>query len=208
MNNYILISIILCYCLLIASFVYGASNKRIRQNNKGRLYLLYLGFIISIETTSLFSIYILEFKNTQFIYPFYISGEFLILINLFLEVLKPSKSWNVIKWILTCLIFFESTLLWFIQNDATTGYGKIVSHLMIISFAAILLLKNMKELEKNDPLSTIYASLFLYYGVSLFLFLIINQLTEMNISIWTINNILSSILYGSFLLTFYNLKRC
>jgi hypothetical protein len=166
-----------------------------------------LGFILGIEFISKFSIYILESDTTQFLYPFYVTGEFFLLISLFLKELRTSKKVAVIKWLMTSYIFIETTILWFMKNDATTGYAKIISHLTIICLLAMLLIKNLKELEKNNPLSIIYTTLFLYYGVSLFLFLLMSQLTAININIWIINNILSSILYGSSIYAFYKLKK-
>ncbi len=207
MTDYFYISVISSCCLLITAFIYGTSNKQIRSNNLCKWYIIYLGFILVIEMITISSIYILKSETTQYFYPLYVTGDFFILVSLFLKELRASKKATVIKWIMTSYIFIETTTLWLMNNDATTGYAKIISHLAIICLLAILLIKKLKELEKNSPLSIIYTSLFLYYGVSLFLFLLMNQLTEMNISIWIINNILSSILYGSSIYAFYNLKK-
>tara|TARA_B100000809_G_scaffold102159_1_gene100731 strand:+ start:92 stop:718 length:627 start_codon:yes stop_codon:yes gene_type:complete len=207
MTGFFYASVILSSCLLITAFVYGISSKQIRSNKIFKWYIIYLGFILGIEFISKFSIYILESETTQFLYPFYVTGEFFILISLFLIELKATKKWQIITRLIACYIFIETTTLWFMNNDSTTGYAKIISHLTIICLAAIFLIKNFKELEKDNPLSIIYTTLFLYYGVSLFLFLLMNQLTEINISIWIINNILSSILYGSSIYTFYKLNK-
>ena len=207
MNNYILTSIILSCSLLIIAFTYGISSKQIRSIKLCKWYIVYLGFILGIEFISKFSIYILESYTTQYLYPLYVTGEFFILISLLLNELRTSKKVAVIKWLMTSYIFIETTTLWFMKNDAPTGYAKIISHLAIICLLAILLIKNLKELEKNNPLSIIYITLFLYYGVSLFLFLLMSQLTAININIWIINNILSSILYGSSIYVFYKLKK-
>ncbi len=200
-------SIVLSCCLLITAFMYGISNKKIRNNKRIKWYIIYLGFILGIEFISKFSIYILKSETTQYLYPFYVTGEFFLLISFFLTELKASKKWQIITRLIAGYIFIETTILWFMKNDAFTGYAKIISHLTIICLLAMLLIKNLKELEKNNPLSIIYTTLFLYYGVSLFLFLLMNQLTAMNINIWIINNILSSILYGSSIYTFYKLKK-
>ena len=188
-------SIVLSCCLLITAFMYGISNKKTRNNKRIQWYIIYLGFILGIEFISKFSIYILKSETTKYLYPFYVTGEFVLLISFFLTELKASKKWQIITRLIAGYIFIETTILWFMKNDASTGYAKIISHLTIICLLAMLLIKNLKELEKNNPLSIIYTTLFLYYGVSLFLFLLMNQLTAMNINIWIINNILSSILY-------------
>ena len=207
MTGFFYTSVILSCCLLITAFIYGTSSKQIRSNKLCKWYIIYLGFILGIEFISKFSIYFLESETTQYLYSFYVTGEFFILISLFLKELRTSNKVAVIKWLMTSYIFTETTILWFINNDATTGYAKIISHLTIICLSAIVLIKNLKELEKNNPLSIIHATLFLYYSASLFLFLLMNQLTEMNINIWVINNLLSSILYGSTIHAFYRLKK-
>lgn len=207
MTDYFYISVILSFSLLIAAFIYGISNKDILNNELSKWYIFYLGFIAVIEISTLISVYILEAQTTQYLYPFYVTGEFLILMSLFLTELKVAKKWKIIMGLVASYIFIESTVLWFVNQDASTGYAKIVSHLSIICLAAILLIKNIKELEKDNPRWIINGFLFLYYGVSLFLFLLMSQLTEQNINIWIINNILSSILYLSFIYTFLKLKK-
>jgi hypothetical protein len=207
MIDYFYASVISSCCLLITAFIYGTSSKQIRSNNFCKWYIIYLGFILVIEMITISSIYILESETTQYFYPLYVTGEFFILISFFLTELKAIKKWQIITRLITGYIFIETTVLWFMKNDATTGYAKIISHLTIICLLAMLIIKNLKELEKNNPLSIIYTTLFLYYGVSLFLFLLMSQLTAININIWIINNILSSLLYGSSIYAFYKLKK-
>jgi len=167
MTDYFYVSVISSCCLLITAFIYGTSSKQIRSNNLCKWYIIYLGFILVIEMITISSIYILESETTQYFYPFYVAGDFFILVSLFLKELRASKKATVIKCLMTSYIFIETTTLWFMNNDATTGYAKIISHLTIICLLAILLIKKLKELEKNSPLSIIYTTLFLYYGVSL-----------------------------------------
>lgn len=207
MNNYILTSIILSYCFLITAFMYGINNKKIWNNEISKWYVIYLGFMVTIETISRISIYILEIKTTQYLYPFYVTGEFFILIRLFLTELKATKKWQILTGLIGAYIFIETVILWLINNNASTGYTKTISHLTIICLAATLLVKNIKEVEKDNPRWIINSSLFLYYSVSLFLFLLMSQLTEQNINIWIMNNILSFILYLSFIYTFFKLKK-
>ncbi|WP_322348285.1 hypothetical protein [Marivirga arenosa] len=207
MNNYILSSIILSYSLLITAFLYGVSNEVIRNNEFKKWHIIYLGFILGIESITIFSIYILESKTTQYLYPIYVTGEFLILMSLCLTEFKATKMWKLVTGIVASFIFIETTILWFVHQDASTGYAKIISHLIIICLLAILLVKNMREVERSKQSWFIFGALFLYYSVSLFLFLLINQLTEHSINLWIINNILSSILYGSFIYTFYSFKK-
>jgi hypothetical protein len=182
-------------------------NKKLRAQKRMKWHFSYLGFILGIEMITLFSIYIIESENTSFTYPFYVAGEFFILSQVLFPPLHSSKKWQLCFGLISIVLFLEASFLWFNNDFFTTGIGKIFSHLTIICLLAMLLIKNLKNLEKNNPLSIIYTTLFLYYGVSLFLFLLMDQLTKNNIMIWTMNNILSSILYGSYIYTFYKLKK-
>ena len=208
MNNYILTSIIVSNCLLIIAFTFGISNKKLWSQKGLKWHVSYLGFMLFTELIIKIFIYGFNNKNTSFIYPFYITGEFFILSKVLFLPLRSSKKWQLCFGLISIVLFLEASFLWFNNDFFNPGIGKIFSHLTIISMAAILLIKNLKELERNNPLSIVYATLFFYYSVSLFLFLLMNQLTETNINIWTINNILSSILYGSYIYTFYKLKKC
>jgi hypothetical protein len=207
MEDYFYASVILSCCLLITSFIYGITKKQIRDNEQSKWYIIYLGFILTVELVNYFFIEIIESKNTSFTYPFYVAGEFFILSQILFPPLHSSKKWQPYFGLISIILFLEASFLWFNNDFFTPGIGKIFSHLTIICLLAILLIKNLKELERNNPLSIIYIALFFYYAVSLFLFLLMDQLTKNNIVIWTINNILSSILYGSFIYTFYRLKK-
>ncbi|WP_281612603.1 hypothetical protein [Flammeovirga sp. SubArs3] len=204
MDSLIIISIILSRSFLSIALINGIISDKLSSTKLSIWYTAYIGFILGIEVMILFSIYILESESTQQLYPFYVGGEFFVVINLFLSELKSTKKWQVITGIIACCFFIEAYVLWLTNNDASTGYGKIISHLTIICFAAYLLIKNINELKNNGPSTIVHAFLFLYYSVSLFLFMVMNQLTDQNIFIWVINNILSTVLYGSFVYTFYS----
>ena len=207
MTDFFYISVTLSCCLLIIAFTFGMYNKKLRAQKRMKWHFAYLGFILGIEMITLFSIYIIESENTSFTYPFYVAGEFFILSQILFPPLHSSKKWQLCFGLISIVLFLEASFLWFNNDFFTTGIGKIFSHLTIICLLAMLLIKNLKNLEKNNPLSIIYTTLFLYYGVSLFLFLLMDQLTKNNIMIWTMNNILSSILYGSYIYTFYKLRK-
>ncbi len=207
MTSAIFFSVILANGLLFIAFIYGIYAKQLRNNQQTRWFLIYLGFILVIELITKTLIFIFDSNNTQSIYPFYVSGEFFILVMLFLSALKITKKWFKKTLIITSCIFIEGFFLWFLNGDASTGYGKLFSHLTIVCLAAYLMIKKIRELETGNPLLIIYAALFLYYAVSIFLFLLVSQLTKITIPIWTINNMLSSVLYASSIYTFYRLKK-
>ncbi|WP_157491614.1 hypothetical protein [Flammeovirga sp. SJP92] len=143
----------------------------------------------------------------QHLYPIYVAGEFYIVVNLFLTELKAEKKWKILSGVISLCFLIEAGILWFLNNDASNGFGKILSHLTIICMAVFVLIKNLKELTKSNPLTVIHASLLLYYSVSLFLFMIMDQLNNINLPIWIINAVLASILYITFIYTFYRLNK-
>jgi hypothetical protein len=193
--------------LLTTAFIFGIINKKLWPLKGVKWHVSYLGFILGIEMITLFSIYIIDSKNTSFTYPFYVAGEFFILSQILFPPLQSSKKWQLFFRLISIVLFLEASFLWFNNDFYTPGIGKIFSHLTIICMAAYLLIKNLKEIKANTPFLIVYAALFIYFAVSLFLFLLMDQLTKNNIVIWTMNNILSSILYGSYIYTFYKLKK-
>lgn len=207
MHTFSFYSVILANGLLFVAFIYGVYFKKLWNINNIRWFIIYLGFILGIEVVVKIVIYILRSNNTQLIYPFYIAGEFYLLQRLFLTLLKASKRWHKLTLIIACCIFTEAMFFWLIKHDATMGYGKIISHLSIVCMSAYLLMKGLEKFEKENPFFIVLAGLLLYYAASLFLFLIMNQLTEGNIVIWCVNNLLSSILYSSSIYTFYRLRK-
>lgn len=197
----------LTYLVLFIAFVYALIKKGIRCNKQYRWYIYYLGFIVIIEFMSNFSIYILDHTNIQYLYPFYVAGEFYIVVNLFLIELKKIKKWRVLIGFIALCFFIEAVTLWLNNEDASTGYGKILSHLTIICLIATIFIKNISEIKKVNLLSIIHASFFFYFTVSLFLFMAMNQLNDSNSLIWIANNTLSTLLYCSFIYTFYRVEK-
>ncbi len=185
----------------------GICNKCLFNNNQIKWYVCFLGFILFIEMTNKLLIYGLKLNNISFTYPAYIAGEYFILSKLFISHLKFSKKWFFVSILMSTALFLEASVLWNNNHDFTQGYGKTLSHLTIISLSAYLLIKGLKKLEKFNPFLIVYAALFLYYTVSLLLFLLMDQLNESNSIIWFMNNILLSILYSCSIYTFYRLKK-
>ena len=201
------LSLILYFFLLLIAFVFANSDKQTRNNKLSKRYVRYLGFILAIEFPRLLSIYVLDIKIANYLFPFYIAGEFFLVLSFFQVELKQKRKMQTLIAIVTGCLFIESIAMWFVFDNATIGYGKTISHLTIVLAAAYILVKNLKELETNNPFLIVYGALFLYYSVSLFLFLLMSQLTKSTIHIWTINNLLSCILYGSSIYTFHLLKK-
>jgi hypothetical protein len=201
---------ILTYSLLGLSVLFGFLKYPL-FNNEQKWYLSYLVFIFIIEmTTNL----LIEFrKQNMLAYPFYISGEFFILAGMFIVGIKLPRKLLFIIGAISALLFLESFSFWYHHQNITSGYGKAISHLIIICMSGYYLIRALKifEFNKQNKFLFIYCTLFLYYSVSLFLFLLMNQLTTTSINnasiVWGINNILSSVLYGVSFYTFVRLKR-
>jgi hypothetical protein len=142
-----------------------------------------------------------------FLYILYVTGEFYLLFNLFHKALGTPQTWRVGTAILAGCFFVETATLWLIfDKPSHMGYSKVISHILISMATGVILVKYLKEVETDDPFWIIYASLFLYYTTSLLLFMFMEQLTEKNVAIWAINNLLSCILYGNSIYVFYSLK--
>lgn len=175
-----------------------------------RWYLFFLVFILCIELIT--NILIEIGRENMLVYPFYISGEFFLLSGLFIAGLKMPRGLYIVAGIVSAFLFAEAFHLWMTGRNDASGYGIVVSNLTIICLSGYYLIRALKMFnwEKQNRFLLIYACLFLYYTVSLFLFLLLNQLsttTVLNASIvWGINNVLSSVLYGASLYTFIKLK--
>ncbi|MBC9796632.1 hypothetical protein [Sinomicrobium weinanense] len=202
-------TLILSNSLLIIAFLLGGA-KLSALHKEGKWYICYLGFIVGVELLT--EILILAYvQNTGFIYPFYAGGEFFLLISMFVVAQRLSYKWYIPIGLITIFIFVEAATLWFNNQNVTAGYGKVFSHLSIACFAGYTLIRGLRHFEKENRFLTIYGCLFLYYLSSLFLFLLLHQLTDLNPQsasvVWGMNNILSSVLYGVSCYIFLRLKK-
>ncbi len=204
------IATIITYSLLGLSVLLGFLKYKLFKNEQ-KWYLFYLVFIFLIELVTNILIEIRE-KN-MLVYPFYLSGEFFILTGMFIIGLKFPRKLFMLTGIISFLFLLSSFTLWENNQNVSSGYGKVISHLIIICMVGFYLIRMLKIYEFNmqNKFLFIYCSLFLYYSVSLFLFLLMNQLSTTSINnasiVWGINNILSSVLYGVSFYTFLRLKR-
>ncbi|TDQ08415.1 hypothetical protein ATK78_2928 [Pedobacter metabolipauper] len=203
-------SLVLSNCLLVISFLFGILKRPVLQK-KEKWYVYYLGYILCIEIIVKLLIFIYSAKSTYLVYPFYVSGEFFLLSAMFITELKISRKWYIVNGLITAVIFIRTVLLVINNPGVTDNASKIFSHLLIVCLAGYSLIKALGSFEKKNKFLIIYACLFLYYSVSLLFFLLLDQLkmlSDFNAStIWGMNNVLSSILYGASLYTFISSKR-
>ncbi|MES2652398.1 MAG: hypothetical protein V4663_11700 [Bacteroidota bacterium] len=192
------------------SFLFGIF-KRSALQKKEKWYLGYLGYVLCIELIVKLLIFVFDVKSTHYLYPFYISGEFLLLSFVFIIELNFSRKWYILSAIISAIIFIKTALVVNNNLDIINNIGKIFSHLSIICLAGCSLIKELKNLKAGNNFLIIYACLFMYYSISLFFFLLLNQFTTISNSgaaiIWGMNNVLSSILYGASIYVFMLSKK-
>ena len=98
-------------------------------------------------------------------------------------------------------------ILYNFHDPRVINYSKVISHISVTILTVIILLKNLKEVEVINLFLPIYGALLLHYATSIFLFLLMKQIVEININTWSINNLLTCVLYASSIYTFYQLKK-
>ncbi|AZA75445.1 hypothetical protein SAMN05421682_10792 [Chryseobacterium indoltheticum] len=207
MHNYFILTWGITNFLLLVSCIFGVKKySTLRKEEKQ--YIIYIVFLFIIEgVTNLLTQYY-NFENTSFLYPIYIVGEFLILSNLFIKKLNLSKYCNIPILILTLGFIILNQFFSILSNE---DYGKVISNVIIICFCGFVLLQEIKGTRHKNRFLLVDACMFFYYAVSVFVFIIQNQIAVLNENdyymILGVNNILSSILYCSIVYTFLKLKK-
>ncbi|EJL74796.1 hypothetical protein [Chryseobacterium populi] len=207
MHSYFIITWGITNILLLISFISGIFKYPVLRKEE-RQYVYYLGFLLLIEAATNFLTLVLHFKDTSFLYPIYIAGEFFVLVSLFIRKLNLSNFWFIPVVILTFgFLIINKFYITYFNNDI----GKVTSNIIIICFAGVALLQQIKNNISINRFTLVDACIFFYYSVSVFIFIIQHQIASLSednyYTILGTNNILSSILYGSFIYTFIKLKK-
>jgi hypothetical protein len=146
-------------------------------NKKEKQYVYYIVFLFLIEVISLFFAYVLELKDTSFLYPFYIVGEFLLLTSLFITKLDlPKYAFGIISFAALLFLIVNSIPKLIINNDEV----KVASNIIIICFAGFTLLQQIKTGKNLSRFTLIDACIFFYYSVSVFFFIVQQQLKNLS----------------------------
>lgn len=193
---------------LLLTIIFLVFLKFTILNKKEKQYVYYIVFLFLIEVISLFFAYVLELKDTSFLYPFYIVGEFLLLTSLFITKLDlPKYAFGIISFAALLFLIVNSIPKLIINNDEV----KVASNIIIICFAGFTLLQQIKTGKNLSRFTLIDACIFFYYSVSVFFFIVQQQLKNLSednfYMILGVNNVLSSILYCSIIYTFLKLKK-
>jgi hypothetical protein len=195
------------YALLLSVVLLGAV-KYIMLNNKERQYFYCIAFLFFIELLNLILPYTFKLNDTSFLYPLYIAGEFFLLTGLFIRKLEwPGYLLKITGGIAVSFMISKYGF----NYPANADIAKVVSNIIIICLSGFTLIKEIKDTSTDNRFLWADTSIFFYYSVSVFIFVIQHQIANLSendfYAILSANNILSSILYCSLLYTFIKLKK-
>ncbi|MCC3216798.1 hypothetical protein LIV57_16150 [Chryseobacterium sp. X308] len=195
------------YALLLSVILLGAAKYRI-LNHKEKQYFHCIAFLFFIELLNLALPYIFRLNDTSFLYPLYIAGEFFLLTGLFVRKLDWPKA---VLWITGTLAAGFMISKYGFDYPANADIAKVVSNIIIICLSGFTLIREIKNTSLQNRFLLVDASIFFYYSVSVFIFIVQHQIANLSendyYTILSANNILSGILYCSFLYTFIRLKK-
>lgn len=202
--NYIILIL-----LTLLSFI---KYKQIGQNDKWYFYYIIFIFFVELFSFVLPLSYISSYTkltSNAFLYPVYIAGEFFTVTGIFIKKLNLCRYAFAITGLVS--LFFLTADRLFVQYQYNNDYSKAASNLLMISLIGYSLIQDIKNLKSKSSFQIIDKMFFLYFTVSIFIFMFLNQLIAFPIdyfySLWIINNLMSLILYCLFIKTFLQLKK-
>ncbi|MFN1216581.1 hypothetical protein ACKW6Q_06290 [Chryseobacterium kwangjuense] len=207
MTDFFKAILFLNYGLLLSIIILGAAKYRI-LHTKEKQYFHCIAFLFFIELLNLALPYVFNLNDTSFLYPLYIAGEFFLLTTLFIRKLNLPKYFLGITAVLAVGFMVSKYIFNFPFNSDIV---KVVSNIIIICLSGFALIREIRDASTQNRFLLVDACIFFYYSVSVFVFIIQHQLANLSENdyyiILSVNNILSSILYCSFLYTFIRLKK-
>lgn len=207
MTDFFKAILFLNYGLLLSIILLGAVKYRI-LNHKEKQYFHCIAFLFFIELLNLALPYVFNLNDTSFLYPLYIAGEFFLVTALFIGKLNLPKYFLGITGLLAVGFMVSKYVFNFPFNSDIV---KVISNIIIICLSGFALIREIRGTSAQNRFLLVDACIFFYYSVSVFIFIIQHQLANLSENdyyiILSVNNILSSILYCSFLYTFIKLKK-
>jgi len=208
MQDFFEITVNLARFLLGCAVILALTKYKLISKNE-KWYLFYLFFIFFIEYFS-YGKNILKLNiGNAFLYPVYIAGEFFTVTGIFIKKLRLKKSYFIITGILSLFFLTGDKIL--SQYQYNNDYSKAFSNVIIVGFAGYSLLQEIKRGAGKDDFLNVDKMIFLYFAVSIFIFMFQHQLLEFPIdyfsAFWIINNLMSCVLYSLFIKTFLQLKK-
>jgi hypothetical protein len=187
--------------LVICAFI-GLLKYRSFKNTE-KWYVYYIIFLFLIEAIVKIALHLFKVQDLNFLFPYYVSGELLLLGILFIRKLKMPY-YGYIPIVLLAGYFL-------IDTHITNEVKKVISNIVVICFAGYALLMEIKNTKINDRFMLADSFIFLYYALSVFLFFLLRQLPAFGQQeakiIWSMNNALCGLLYLSIIYTFIKLKK-
>jgi len=208
MDNLYYYTLILTYILLFCAASCAILKYNIVSKKNEKWYIYYIIFIFFIELTSYLIPY---FKTTSnaFLYPIYISGEFFLITGIFIKKLNLNRYYFLATGLIG-LIFLTAGQI-FSQYEYNNDYSKAISNLLMIIAIAYSLLQDIKNIKNKNSFQLIDKMYFLYFTVSIFIFIFQHQLLEFPVNyfsiFWITNNLMVCIIYALFIKTFLQLKK-
>lgn len=206
MEQFYNISGIISVILLAVAFIISIKKYAYFTNNE-KWYIYYIIFISFIECTSYTITYFKILGGKSLLYPIYIAGEFFVITGIFIKKLKLSRYYFILTGFLSLFFLIADKILPQYDSD----YSKAISNLIIVIFVCYSLLQEIKKGNGKDHFLTIDKMIFLYFSVSIFIFLFQHKLLTLPVEyysgFWIINNLLVCILYSLIIYIFLKLKK-
>ncbi|WP_326984955.1 hypothetical protein VUJ46_10630 [Chryseobacterium sp. MYb264] len=207
MYNYFIITWGITNFLLLTSCICGGAKYSLLYKEE-KQYNLYIVFLFIIEAITNILTQFFDFQDTSFLYPIYITGEFYLLTTLF------ARKLNLPKTVLYLIAFLSLAFLitkYSVDLPHNADIVKVVSNIVIMCLSGFVLLQEIKGNKLKNRFLLVDAFVFFYYAVSVFIFIIQNQIANLNENDYYLllgtNNILSGVLYCSIIYTFLKLKK-
>lgn len=201
------------YLLLITIIVLSLIKlKYINSNEKWYIYYIIFIFFVELFSFVLPLSYITEFtkiKDNSFLYPVYIAGEFFTITGIFIKKLKISPVFFVVTTLLSLYFLTADRML--VCFNYNNDYSKAISNIVMVCLIGYSLIQDIKKANNKNPFQLIDKMYFLYFTVSIFIFIFQQQLIEFPIqhftAFWIINNLMVCVLYSLFIKTLLQLKK-
>jgi len=198
------VSVILLTIALIIAII---KFKHFTKNEKW--YSYYIIFIFLIEINSYIVLPLLKIQSNSFLYPIYVAGEFFTVTSIFIKKLNLGKNAFILTGLLSLFFLIGDRIL--VQFQYNNDYSKAVSNIIIISLIGYSLIQDIKNVRAKNSFQIIDKVFFLYFIVSIFIFMLQHQLVELPLeyfsAVWVINNLMICIVYALFIKTFLQLKK-
>ena len=192
-NNFLLV-----ICVLVAIIKYRSFK------NTEKWYVYYIIFLFLIESAVKIAIHGFHVKELNQIFPYYVSGELLMLGILFIRKLNLSAYLYIPLVLMSGFFLFSTEIM-------INEIKKVISSIVILCFAGYALLMEINNPKINARFIVADSFIFLYYAMSVFMFFVLRQLANFKAEdanmVWNVNNLICSLLYVSLIYTFLKLKK-